>query len=604
MAQFSLTVFALLVTVLASLTMGLIIAEIAPAIAAKRDKKTLDLLLTTRLTGAEIVLGILVARLIRCTAWVAGTAPVVVLVLVMGGVDPWLALLAGGCLVSWGVSLAALAMTVSVISQSATRAFSLASTLTLLWVGLPMVVCLLLPRLWPVVARLVAPAALWLLDSSPIAAVAHLTGLIRRAPFVDAMLRMMALQLAGAVVLIVWAIWQLRPASRALADGEARSRVLRALRARWRRRPACGDDPILWYEIHSTHGISRFERVIGNVLRVVSIGLFAAFVVLFAAPAFHELAEFGYSAAGHHRAMPEHNPLVRVIASRASRLGNTLERGFARLEFNMILRQSSAVISLIYVMVLAGRAAETIVAERERDTWLGVTATPLTGREILRAKMLGAVWQIRDCVATLLVLWIVGVLAGALHPLGFLAALVSLGASIAFFAAWGVSASLWARDRAQAINRAFVFALLISLAGVSILLPLPAIFRCTLTAGSVPFLIWSALLSYEDVAAMFHYGIFPQLAWLSGPLAANATQVLATWLLGTAAFIAGASVVVRAAFRGFDAAVDRPRAVCQRDRIAHFLRRPRTRALPEAARFPGEAALQPLYRDPEMVSAD
>jgi len=564
MAQFGLTAFALLVTMLASLTLGLVIAEIAPAIAAKRDKKTLDLLLTTRLTSAEIVLGTLVARLVRCAVWLGATAPVVVLVVVLGGVDPLLAVLAGACLVSWAVCLAALSAAVSVCSPSAMRAFSLAVTLTLTWIGLPTFVYILLPRLWPAGARLAMPVMRLLIESSPIAALAHLMGLIRRAPFLDAMLWMIALQSAGTLVLIVWAVWRLRPASRALADGEARSRVLRALRARWLRRPPCWDDPILWYEIHSARGTSRFERISSRVVRVISIGLFTALMVSFAAPAFRELAERGYSASAHNLAMPEHHPLARVLVSKLSKLGNTLERGFARLEFNIILRQSSAAISFLYVIMLAGAAAESIVAERERDTWLGVIAIPLTGTQILRAKMIGAIWRIRDCVAVLIALWIVGLLAGALHPLGLVAALMSLGASIAFFAAWGVYASLWARTRAQAMNRALVFALLIPLSAAFVLLPIPAALRIPMTAGSVPFLTWSALLSYEDVSAMFGSGIFPQLASLNTPMPPIAAQVVATWVFGTIAYAAGAFLVARAAFRGFDAAVDRPRRSLER----------------------------------------
>jgi len=295
------------------------------------------------------------------------------------------------------------------------------------------------------------------------------------------------------------------------------------------------------------------------VLRLIAIGLFSALVISFAAPAFRELAQSRYFASTSNRALPQHHPLARVLVSTLARLGNTLERGFARLEFNIILRESSAAISYLYVIMLAGRAAVSIAAERDRDTWLGVIATPLTGFEILRAKMLGAVCQIRDCVGVLVVLWIVGLLAGALHPLGFLAALISLGASIAFFAAWGVATSMWARDTGSAMNRSLVFALLIPLAGVSIVLPMPPALRCAITAGSVPFLTWSALASYEDVSAMFASGIHPQLAWLGAPRAPSAALVVATWLLGTTAYAAGAYLVARAAVRGFDAAVDRPR---------------------------------------------
>ncbi len=289
------------------------------------------------------------------------------------------------------------------------------------------------------------------------------------------------------------------------------------------------------------------------------IGLFAALMVSFAVPAFRELAERGYSASAQYLAVPEFHPLARMLVTKLSKLGNTLMPGEARLEFNIILRQSSAVITFLALFILAGWSAETIVVERERDTWLGLITTPLTGTEILRGKMLGAVWRIRDYVGVLVALWLVGLLAGALHPLGFVAALLSLGASIAFFAAWGVYASLWAGTRASAINRALPLALLIPFSVAFVFLPIQPALRCPMTAGSVPLLTWTALLSYEDVAAIYRSGIFPQMAALRVAMAPSAAQLTATWLLGTITYAIGAFLVARAALRGFDAAVDRPR---------------------------------------------
>ncbi len=42
-----------------------------------------------------------------------------------------------------------------------------------------------------------------------------------------------------------------------------------------------------------------------------------------------------------------------------------------------------------------GMAAEGIISERARETWDGLIATPLDGRTILRAKMIGAAWRVR-----------------------------------------------------------------------------------------------------------------------------------------------------------------------------------------------------------------
>jgi len=68
-----------------------------------------------------------------------------------------------------------------------------------------------------------------------------------------------------------------------------------------------------------------------------------------------------------------------------------------------------------------------VAAERERDTWLGLIATPLPGREILKGKILGSIWRMRGVAFLMPALWSVGLLSGSLHPLGFLAAVVLLG---------------------------------------------------------------------------------------------------------------------------------------------------------------------------------
>jgi ABC-type transport system involved in multi-copper enzyme maturation permease subunit len=558
-SRFGLTAFALLVTAMAFLAMALAIAEIAPAIAGQRDKKTLELLLTTRLTSGEIVLVTLAARLVRCVAWLAAMAPVVVLVVVWSGVDPLLAALCGACLLSWVFALAALSVVSSVYAPTAARACSFSVLLITAWIALPISAYFVLPRLWPTASRVAMPAILWVIDSSPIAPVAHLMGTIRRATFLEALLWMMVLQLGGAFLLIALAISRLRPASRDLSEGDARSRVLRALRARWMRRPGCWDDPILWYELHSTRGMSRVDRASDRVIRILLVGLFAWLVVAFAVPAFQELAERGYSASAGKPSLPEYHPLARLLVTKLSNLGNTLVPGQARLEFNIILRQSSAVISFLAMIMLSGAAAETIVVERERDTWLGVIATPLSGAEILPSKILGALWRIRDCVGALLGLWLVGLLSGALHPLGLVAALVSLGAAISFYVVWGTYTSLWAGSRGTAMNRTLPLAILFPMSAAFLYLAIQPAFRCALTAGSVPLLTWSALLSYDDVAAMCDSGAFPQVAAFRIPMPPSAFELIATWILGTTVYALGAFLIGRAVFRGFDAAVDRPR---------------------------------------------
>jgi ABC-type Na+ efflux pump permease subunit len=231
--------------------------------------------------------------------------------------------------------------------------------------------------------------------------------------------------------------------------------------------------------------------------------------------------------------------------------------GQARLELNDVLRMATGSLDAIYVLMVAGTAAESVAKERERDTWLGLIATPLTGREILRAKLLGSLWKTRQVAALLLALWGVGLLAGAVHPLGFLAATTGLAVSSWFLAALGLMASLWSRDRGHATGRVIGPLMLILVLGALPFLR-PGTASAVLAGGSMPFLTWASLLSYEDVHAAVHRGAIPRFAEIGIPGVAGARILLAAWLISTAAQAVGAFLLMRSSARGFDAAVGRP----------------------------------------------
>jgi hypothetical protein len=275
--------------------------------------------------------------------------------------------------------------------------------------------------------------------------------------------------------------------------------------------------------------------------------------------------------------MPAWNPLVRVLFDKLIMPADSLAAGQARLEFNIALRQCSAIWASGYVLGLYGAAVEGVKRERERGTWLGLIATPLSGWEILWAKMLGPVLSGLRGALTLIALWTVGLMAGAVHPLGFLAAVTGLAALAWFWSALGVSTSL----REDGMKRAgHPLALVVRhvAAGGAIFL---------LAAISGP-LAWSSLLSYEDVFSVVHSGAFPQLdtMGLVGTTAlrtvmgvpddlqdvrlvmlfgtgafqtvVGARTVMAIWLAGTTALGAGAYSVTRAMCRDFDVEVGRP----------------------------------------------
>jgi hypothetical protein len=299
--------------------------------------------------------------------------------------------------------------------------------------------------------------------------------------------------------------------------------------------------------------------LVDRLFNVFWLGLLAYATSFFALPAFEELSRIGYGPTPGMLALPELNPVARMIVTKLSNfpVAASLAPGQARLEFNIVLRQTTGLLDFLYVLMVAGAAAECLVVERERETWLGLIATPLTGWEILRAKMLGAVWKTRMLGFLLLAFWVVGLLAGAVHPLGFLAALVGTGVSCWFLAALGVSASLRSRDRGEAINKALVPLMLFLCAGALPFL-VPGTVSVVLAAGSMPFQAWASLLSHDDVHALVRSSPIPQFAMIGINSGEGARIVLAGWLITTTALAVGAFVVTRSAVRGFDAAIGRP----------------------------------------------
>jgi hypothetical protein len=559
-ALFGLSTFGVMIAGLALIAMALAGAQ---SIALERDCKSLDSLLATRLSTAEIVLGMMVTGLVRSTNWLAAALPVVVLVAIAGGVPPLLVLLTAAGLASSLFAAAALNVAVSAHAPSRSKAKSVGIGLLMAWTDLPLLVEFLLPRVWPGSPRWLVHLVHWLVDSNPagVGVSAFLPTLVPR-PFglIEALLRMIALQVSGASVLTLWAAWQLRPASRALRDGDwppLQRWIWRATRRRPRTRSACGGDPVLWNEIHSQRAGSLAGRLVAGLMGLVGIAVLALGTSWFALPAFSELAERGYGAAREGFTMPDVNPFARVLIGKLLFPAGSAAPGQARLELNAALRQFSAIFVMLYVVMVCGTAAMGVTVERDRDTWHSLMATALTGWEILRAKMLAAIWRARNAGLTLIALWAVGLLAGAVHPLGFLSAVAGLIVIGAFYAALGVSLSLQIGDRKQINNVILLVVLcLLPVSGLAIMLPSSA--SILLGACSTPLLIWSSLFSHEDVHSLVHSGVLPQLGGTSIKPGMSARMVLAACWIAMIAHAVGAFFLTRSTCRGFDSLVGRP----------------------------------------------
>jgi hypothetical protein len=255
--------------------------------------------------------------------------------------------------------------------------------------------------------------------------------------------------------------------------------------------------------------------------------------------------------------------LLTYIFGRGA-LGELLTYGYftstntpQRIVFNEYLRHVTLILGFLFSLVATGFASEGIAKERMQETWLSVVATPMSGHEILAAKRFGGLWRARGIVALILILWTIGLLLGSVHPLGFLAALVSLSASGWFFTSLGTYASLRGTTPADASNLSLLPVLLLDLSGL-LVVSLPAAYRTILLgAGSTPLVQSIALLSFADVRRAFSNGepVSPQFAI---PANDSLATVVLTYLLSVVGVALAAAYLDRLANRQFDRLVGRP----------------------------------------------
>jgi ABC-type Na+ efflux pump permease subunit len=516
-------------------------ALVAGVIADERQRKTLDYLLASQLSSTEIVLGKLAARLLHVGVLVAIGLPVVCLVALFGGLDPWdvLAVYVGTGSVT--LLVASLSIALSTVARRPREAILVAYILLAVWLLLPTMIDPIARHLdWPL--QWVKPVNDLVLLTHPLKVWWQMRGAasFRFSPQWGASawvaqaasnafwsgVVMVGLQSVLSALFLMLAVWRIRR----LKGGEAawgwrrqrgRGRLLDAAPER----PGCGDDPMLWKERHAaTGGLSWLSsRPVVLVLTV----LLGCYLYDTARPAFAGMIQQGFS-----------SPQAQG----------------ARSVLNGALRESSTFLFGLLMLAVASAGAVSVVSEREQDTWVSLRTTLVSEAEIVRAKLIGAVWGARRIVLALGALWSVGLLAGAIHPAGVLAATIALGMYAWFAAALGVFFSIKSRTSTRALVAA-VAVLLVLNGGYLVLLPG---FRndssYVARAGVAPFVEWISLLSYDDVAGLRTVGTaLPSRS----PLGGRASDAAAMYLVSMALYGLGALALTRRALGSFRTAADR-----------------------------------------------
>lgn len=462
----------------------LVPALIGGVVADEKERKTLHYLMATRLSSGEILFDKLWARLFHVGVFVLLGLPVLCLLNLMGGLSWEYVAVAYADTVTLTLFAAALALYASTIARRVRQAILLAYVLQALWLFLPLV-CLALAALYLDLSQAWWLSALttWIPVVSPMVLADisfHWTGWARgfgpRSAQLDYHLASVALHLVGALLIFTIAVARLRPIFRKQEGATPRFAWFRKSERKLKRAhaPACRDDAMLWKERYFTRTdiftklVVLPATIIVTVVAVLGSGLDESF----------------------------------LYAVRNWFMGGGTGWGYSTEQFNEQLRQLTPFYLTLWFLSVAGASASSITVERERDTWISLISTPLTGGEILRGKMLGAVWGLRGFLALLGVMWLAGLLLGAIHPLAMLGAIAIVAVLTWFVAALGMHQSLKAKWTARALWTTLAILFLFEAGIQAVMYPVARAMELPWYRSALAFLPdlpAQALLSYGEV---------------------------------------------------------------------------------------------------------
>lgn len=362
------------------------ILAIAPAmavgtIASERERRTIEYLFATDLSNFEIVVGKTFARLLIVGQLVLVSLPILFIFRLLGGISASLLAVSFITAASTALFLTALSVCVSVWSSrsrdAVMRVYRLLAVLLIVPGILSSMLFMLEVQLQQRSGALEAAQTVvgGMLAVNPIVVLGRSMHSI-----VDAgvgfdfapVLNMAAWHVGLAIALIGLATNAVRrvhlsEAGRGDAKQQKKLERRRGMeKFRWR--PELSGNAMLWKEAFAPTAKTKLG-IVGSfanaVVVVIALGLTAYFFIC----AKLELLDFDAEA------------YYAFMATTTGFLGSGL------------------------LLTLAGRSAGLITLEKERDCWISLLSTPLTGGEIMRAKLLGNLYSARWGFILLLIIW-------------------------------------------------------------------------------------------------------------------------------------------------------------------------------------------------------
>jgi len=536
LAVFAIQTFLLFLTVQLLTLLVLIPALFGGVITDEKERKTIHYLMASRLSSGEIVLDKVLARMLHVSVFVLLGLPILCSLSLFGGI-PW-QYIAGGYVATLSTVFfaASLSTLVSTLARRVRQGVLISYLLVFIWLVVPSILDPICQILYPRFHVWFSPINAWFQASSPLvlwvgnAYWAAGISSARAMALFEAFLWLVGLQTTAGLLFLLVAMQQLRPAFRRQETGNRRVTwfVRTPRRTRWLRRPECGSDAMLWKECHfaKTDVFTKLFVLPSTVLLTIFL-IFASGIDESFWHALKELYSNGYTGG-----------LV------------------ARNQLNQTLRLISPVYIGLWLLAVAGASASSLGVERDEDTWVSLTSTPLSGWEILRGKMVGAVWGLRGFGGLLLSVWGGGLLIGALHPLGLVFGLLMVALFTWGVAALGTYTSLKARSTSRALSTTLVILILINGGFLILVDPLlrilgdPHVLRQYLNLSCTPYLTSLTLASFDT---------FQSLRETSGPPVPSDWTIPAVASILVLAHITAASLLTIRANRQFDVVSDRPR---------------------------------------------
>ncbi len=363
-------------------------AMAAGTIASERESRTIEYLFATDLSNSEIILGKTIARLCLLGQFVLVCLPILFIFRMLGGIGTELLLstflLAG----STAVLVTALGVCVSVWSsksrEATTRVYAILFAALVLPSYLGGMAAYLGGQFW---AEYGAPILGYfqLLNPLSLLTVGTWGGQLDLATIAPTLFA----QLLVAAMLLLMAIGAVRRVHLSEPTRTAKSVAkLKSPQANKKRR-LVGDRAMIWKEVFS--GSSRMR--VGFFGRL-AVGLILGFLLV------GSVVSFFYA-------------MTDPTSSGAEEYHGTL------VGYTMML-------GLGMLLLLAVNASGLITNEKERDCWLSLLATPLTGQEILQGKTLGNLYSVRWLLFVLAFAWMLGVLLDPILILPAIAVLFTL----------------------------------------------------------------------------------------------------------------------------------------------------------------------------------